>query len=64
MIGMSRTAAVVFALALAASATVQTGCVFVGGYSSDGGFYVWPGSIVITVALVALLWWLARRRRR
>lgn len=60
---MRRTAATVFALALA-SATVQTGCVFVGGYSSDGGFYVWPGSIVITAVLIFLLWLLARRRRR
>lgn len=60
---MKRTAATVFALALA-SAAAQTGCVFVGGYSSDGGFYVWPGSILLTAGLVLLLWWLARRRRR
>ena len=60
---MRRTAATVFALALAA-ATLQTGCVFVGGYSSDGGFYVWPGSILLTAAFILLLWWLARRRRR
>lgn len=59
---MRRTAATVSALALA-SATAQTGCVFVGGYSSDGGFYVWPGSILITAVLILLLWWLARRRR-
>lgn len=52
-----------FALALA-SATAQTGCVFVGGYSSEGGWYVWPGSFVITAVLILLLWLLARRRRR
>jgi hypothetical protein len=45
------------------SAAVQTGCVFVGGYSSKGGFYVWPGSIVITAVLVLLLWLFLRRRR-
>jgi len=50
-------------LALASSAA-QTGCVFVGGYSSDGGFYVWPGSIVITAVAVFLLWLLMKRRRR
>lgn len=60
---MRRTSATVFALALA-STTLQTGCVLVGGYSSDGGFYVWPGSIVITAAVILLLWLLARRRRR
>ena len=60
---MRRTAATGFALALA-TATVQTGCVFVGGYSSDGGFYVWPGSILITAVLIFLLWLLAKRRRR
>ena len=59
---MKRTAATVFALALA-SATVQTGCVFVGGYSSEGGFYVWPGSILITVVLIFLLWLFVKRRR-
>lgn len=59
---MRRTAATVFALALA-SATIQTGCVFVGGYSSDRGFYVWPGSIVITAVVILLVWLLARRRR-
>ena len=58
---MRRMLAAVFALA---SATVQSGCVFVGGYNSDGGFYVWPGSIVITAVLVGVLWLFVRRRRR
>jgi len=35
------------------------GCL-VAGYSSGGGFWVWPGSIVITLALI-LLWYLTRR---
>lgn len=60
---MNRDALAVFALALA-SAFAQAGCVFVGGYSSDGGFHVWPGSIVLTAVAILLLWLLARRRRR
>ena len=36
-----------------------SGCL-VAGYSSGSGFWVWPGSIVITLALV-LLWFLTRR---
>lgn len=43
-------------------ALTQTACV-VGGYSSDGGFYLWPGSIVITVVLVLLFLFMRRRRR-
>jgi len=35
------------------------GCL-VAGYSSGSGFWVWPGSIVITLALI-LLWYLTRR---
>lgn len=60
---MRRATAAVFALAVACGA-IQTGCVFVGGYSSDGGFYIWPGSILITAVLIFLLWLFARRRRR
>ena len=48
----------VIALLLALS---QTACV-VGGYSGDRGFFLWPGSIVITVALVLLFLFLRRRR--
>lgn len=40
----------------------QTACV-VGGYSSEGGFFLWPGSIVITVVLVLLFLFMRRRRR-
>jgi hypothetical protein len=46
------------ALALALS---QTACV-VGGYSSDGGFFLWPGSLVVTVLLVLLFLYMRRRR--
>ena len=36
-----------------------TGCL-VAGYSSGSGFWVWPGSILITLVLV-LLWFITRR---
>ena len=49
---------IVPALLLALS---QTACV-VGGYSSDGGFVLWPGSIGITIVLVLLFLFLRRRR--
>ena len=39
----------------------QTACI-VGGYSSEGGFYLWPGSILITVVLVLLFLFMRRRR--
>lgn len=39
----------------------QTACL-VGGYSSERGFYLWPGSIVITVLLVLLFLFMRRRR--
>ena len=48
----------VMALALALS---QTACV-AGGYSSEGGFYLWPGSLVITALLVLLFLYMRRRR--
>jgi hypothetical protein len=35
------------------------GCLVV-SYSSGGGWWVWPGSLVVTVVLV-LVWLLARR---
>ena len=40
----------------------QAACVM-GGYSSEGGFYLWPGSIVVTVVLVLLFLFMRRRRR-
>ena len=48
----------ILALAVALS---QTACV-VGGYSSDGGLFLWPGSILLTVVLVLLFLFLRRRR--
>jgi len=41
---------------------LSSGCVVVGGYSSERGWFVWPGTIVIFV-VVALLFLLLRRRR-
>jgi uncharacterized membrane protein len=38
------------------------GCVVVGGYSSERGWFVWPGTIVIFV-VGALLFLLFKRRR-
>lgn len=48
----------VTALLLALS---QAACV-AGGYSSEGGFFLWPGSIVITIVLVLLFLFMRRRR--
>ena len=48
----------VLALALALS---QTACV-VGGYSSEGGFSLWPGSVLVTIVLVLIFLFLRRRR--
>ena len=36
-----------------------SGCLAI-GYSSGGGFWIWPGSLVFTVVLV--LWYLLSRR--
>ena len=49
----------------AASATLAftlplTGCLVM-GYSSGGGWWVWPGSIGITLILLALMLMLLRR---
>jgi hypothetical protein len=42
-------------------ALFQTACV-AGGYSSEGGFFLWPGSILVTVVLVLLFLFMRRRR--
>jgi hypothetical protein len=39
----------------------QTGCIVAGGYTSGGGWFIWPGSFGILVLL--LLFFLLRRRR-
>ena len=53
---MGRTSLLALSLAL-----LQTACI-AGGYSSDRGFFLWPGSIVVTVVLVLLFLFLRRRR--
>lgn len=53
---MKRTAIISFILLF------SSGCVVVGGYSSERGWFLWPGSIVLLV-VVALLFLLLRRRR-
>lgn len=51
--------ALLVAAALVLPATL-TGCI-VAGYSSGGGLWVWPGSLVVTLILV-LLYFMLRRR--
>jgi hypothetical protein len=41
----------------------STGCIVVGGYSSDRGFWLWPGSIVFILIGLLLLWLMFFRRR-
>ena len=41
----------------------STGCVVVGGYSSDRGWYIWPGSIVLILVGLLLFWLMFFRRR-
>jgi uncharacterized membrane protein (DUF485 family) len=45
--------------AILAFTSTLTGCL-VAGYSTGSGWYVWPGSIVIT-AILALIYFLTRR---
>ena len=40
----------------------STGCLVVGGYSPERGWFIWPGTFVI-LAVVILLFLLLRRRR-
>lgn len=40
----------------------QTACV-VGGYSSRGGWFLWPGGLFGVLAVIAVLFLLSRRRR-
>ena len=40
----------------------STGCIVVGGYSSESGWYIWPGTFVLVG--IALLFFLLFRRRR
>ena len=40
----------------------STGCIVVGGYSSERGFWIWPGTILLLLLGVALFWLINRRR--
>ena len=40
---------------------LSSGCVVAGGYSSRGGWFIWPGTIGILL-VVAVLFFLFRRR--
>ena len=44
------------------AALTQPACVVVGGYSGEGGWYFWPGSLVLTALLLVLFLFLRRRR--
>jgi hypothetical protein len=44
-------------------ALLQPACIVAGGYSSDKGFYVWPGSLLSIIAIVVVLYFVLRRRR-
>jgi len=48
-------------LGIIALLLLSSGCVGAGGYSSGGGWFIWPGTIGILV-LVAVLFLLFRRR--
>jgi protein-S-isoprenylcysteine O-methyltransferase Ste14 len=55
---MRLTSIFVFALAV-----TQSACVMVGGYSSDGGWWIWPGSLISLLVVVVVVFLLLRRRR-
>ena len=55
---MKLTSIIAFALAV-----TQSACVMVGGYSSNGGWWIWPGSF-LSVLVVAIVVFLLLRRRR
>ena len=44
-------------------ALTQPSCVVVGGYSSEGGWFIWPGSLGLLL-IVAIVFLLLRRGRR
>lgn len=39
----------------------QLSCVMVGGYSNDGGWWIWPGSLVSVLVIIILVLFLRRR---
>lgn len=48
--------------ALLAVAVTQSACMVVGGYSSGGGWFIWPGGLGFIVLLVVLYLVFGRRR--
>ena len=54
------TRALLFLVAIVFGAS---GCVVVGGYSSDRGLWIWPGTFVF-LAIAAILFFALRRNRR
>ena len=49
-------------LTLLSVVMLQPSCVVVGGYSGEGGWYFWPGSLLLTALFVLLFVFLRRRR--
>jgi len=45
---------------IAAMAMLQTSCIVAGGYSSNGGWFIWPGSFAF-ILVAAVLYMLFRR---
>jgi hypothetical protein len=41
---------------------LSSGCVVVGGYSSGRGWFLWPGSILTFLVVIALFLLLRRRK--
>jgi hypothetical protein len=48
--------------ALLAVAVTQSACVVVGGYSSRGGWFIWPSGLGLVVILMLLYLIFGRRR--
>ncbi len=55
------TTVTIAALALLATLPL-TGCLMVGGYSSRGGWFIWPGSFGFLIVLLLLFFFLRGRR--
>jgi len=49
-------------LAIGVLTLFSSGCVVVGGYSSERGWFLWPGSILIFLVVVVLFLLLRRRK--
>jgi hypothetical protein len=50
-------------LLLVAMVLFAPGCIVVGGYSSDSGFWIWPGTVILLAIGIALFFLIVRRRR-